>query len=105
MHIRIIRDAELAYADRPTTVAKLGASDEPRLVAQHAAAYLHPDGPGFVGVTSADHVDGAEVTQVVPGSPAETARLTAGDVIRSVEDRPVDGSDSFSRLVKVARRL
>jgi putative serine protease PepD len=56
----------------------------------------------FLGVTTAPHQEGAELQDVTAGSPAEQAGLEAGDVITSVDGRPVtdpsDVSDAVNRL-------
>ena len=43
----------------------------------------------YLGVTTATHPDGAEIQSVTPGSPAEAAGLESGEVITSVDGRPV----------------
>jgi serine protease Do len=66
---------------------------------------------GYLGITAGDlnpalarqfkvpDVSGVLVNQVEPGSPAEKSGLKQGDVIRTLNDRNVDGSDRFRALV------
>jgi serine protease Do len=44
-------------------------------------------------------VKGAAVASVKPGSPAEDAGLTAGDVILEVNRHPVEGAEGFASQV------
>ena len=46
---------------------------------------------------------GAWVTQVVPGSPAEEAGLQEGDLIQQVDGQPVDDKHSLSDLINSQR--
>ncbi len=46
-----------------------------------------------------DHVKGAAIESVRPGSPADDAGLTPGDVILEVDRHPVQGPDSFVNQV------
>ena len=43
---------------------------------------------------------GAEVRQVTAGTPAEQAGLQQGDVITTVDDEPVQGSESLTAQVR-----
>jgi putative serine protease PepD len=53
----------------------------------------------WLGVTTAPHPAGAEILEVVPGSPASDAGLRAGDVITSVNGRTVRDPDDVSRAI------
>ncbi len=46
-----------------------------------------------------EHVKGAAIQSVRPGSPADDAGLTPGDVILEVNRHPVEGPDSFANQV------
>jgi serine protease Do len=48
------------------------------------------------------NVQGVAVAQVQPGSPAEDAGLTSGDVIQQVDRKPVTSADQFRNDVKQA---
>ncbi len=76
------------------------------LVAALAASTLVPASPGVVSqpldAASAATLGvpgGALVVAVLPGSPAATAGLAAGDVIETVDGRPVAGVPSVSDLL------
>lgn len=66
-------------------------------VAQHAQ----------LGISASDVQDssqlGAQVAEVVPGSPAEAAGLRQGDVINAFDGRPITGSESLVALVRGSR--
>ncbi len=47
--------------------------------------------------------DGAEVSQVSPGSAAESAGLQAGDVITKINDEPVAGTESLVATIRSFR--
>ena len=53
--------------------------------------------PGFLGVATDDGVSvaGAQISQVVAGSPAAGAGLQVGDVITAVDATPVTGTESL----------
>jgi putative serine protease PepD len=53
----------------------------------------------FLGVTTAAHPDGAEIQSVTAGSPAEDAGLAAGEVITSVDGRPVRSPDDVAQAI------
>ena len=74
-------------------------------VAEHIVAG-EPIEPGFLGVrgdVSSDGSAGVEVTEVTPGSAAETAGLQVGDRILSIDGAPVSQFDELAGLV-VARQ-
>ena len=54
----------------------------------------------YLGVTTAPHRNGAEVQQVVPGSPADSAGLERGDVITEVDGRQVRDPDDVADAIK-----
>ena len=54
----------------------------------------------WLGVTTAPHRDGAEIQDVVPGSPAASAGLEAGDVITEVDGREVRDPDDVADAIK-----
>jgi S1-C subfamily serine protease len=54
----------------------------------------------YIGVTTAPHRDGAEVQEIVPGSPAADAGLKPGDVITEVDGREVRDPDDVADAIK-----
>jgi putative serine protease PepD len=54
----------------------------------------------YIGVTTAPHRDGAEVQEIVPGSPADSAGLQQGDVITEVDGREVRDPDDVADAIK-----
>ena len=54
----------------------------------------------YLGVTTAPHRDGAEVQEIVPGSPAADAGLEPGDVITGVDGRDVRDPDDVADAIK-----
>ncbi|HEV2363626.1 MAG TPA: Do family serine endopeptidase [Caulobacteraceae bacterium] len=61
---------------------------------------LTPELAGGMGL-GATH--GALVAQLTPGGPAQQAGLQSGDVIVSVDDRPVDSASTLTQAVGAAR--
>ena len=61
---------------------------------------LTPDLAEALGTT---HQQGAVVSQVVPGTPAEAAGLQAGDVVVEMNDAPVTGSSDLRNMVGLLR--
>ena len=53
----------------------------------------------YLGVVSAPHAGGAEIQEVTPGSPAAAAGLRPGDVISSIEGRPVHDPDDVADVI------
>ncbi|HKV67445.1 MAG TPA: trypsin-like peptidase domain-containing protein [Gaiellales bacterium] len=67
-----------------------------------ASTAVHIGGTAFLGVeVQADSYggSGAVVTSVVPGSPAESAGLTPGDLITAVGDQSVSSPDQLTEIV------
>jgi putative serine protease PepD len=54
----------------------------------------------YLGVTTAPHPDGAEIQEIVPGSPAADAGLEPGDVITGVDGREVRDPDDILDAIK-----
>ncbi len=100
----VASDAYAIPIARATAVAR-------RIESGSASAAIHIGGTAFLGVQvatpsygygyGASPVSGAVVTGVVPGSPADTAGLTYGDQITSVDGRTVASpNDVVSRLLR-----
>jgi putative serine protease PepD len=58
----------------------------------------------WLGVETSDPTDpsappGAEVTNVIPGGPAELAGVEQGDVVTEIDGQPVNDADAVSRIV------
>jgi len=62
---------------------------------------VHVGGTAFLGVesTANSYSSGAEISAVVPGSAAEAAGLTAGDLILSVGGQTISSPDELSQVV------
>jgi putative serine protease PepD len=54
----------------------------------------------YLGVTTAPHRQGAQVLEVAPGSPAQSAGLEAGDVITGIDGRQVRDPDDVADAIK-----
>jgi S1-C subfamily serine protease len=63
-------------------------------------ATIHQGYPGFLGVSMADGVGGATVADALPGGAAESAGLTAGDVITSVDGAAIASADDLSSTLQ-----
>jgi S1-C subfamily serine protease len=71
-----------------------------------ASATIHIGLPAFLGVQvagSGSSSGGAPVAAVVPGTPAASIGLAAGDTITSVDGRTVDTASALSTLLQSAR--
>ncbi|MBT7300329.1 MAG: PDZ domain-containing protein [Victivallales bacterium] len=69
-------------------------------VAKRAAAYLHPRGPGRIGIATRDHPKGQEIIKIMEKSAAERAGLKVGDVVAAVEANPVRDARHLVGLVR-----
>jgi putative serine protease PepD len=54
----------------------------------------------YLGVTTAPHREGAEIQEVTPDSPAESAGLIPGDIITGIDGRPVRDPDDVADAIK-----
>jgi putative serine protease PepD len=54
----------------------------------------------YLGVTTAPHREGAEIQEVAPDSPAESAGLIPGDIITGIDGRPVRDPDDVADAIK-----
>jgi putative serine protease PepD len=54
----------------------------------------------YLGVTTAPHREGAEVQEVTPDSPAESAGLIPGDIITGIDGHPVRDPDDVADAIK-----
>src|SRR5690606_33402086 len=60
----------------------------------------------FLGVSVADAmgtVSGAVITAITPGSPAEKAGLTEGDLITKINDKVVDSAEKLVGTIRTSR--
>lgn len=64
-----------------------------------ASSTIHIGLPGFLGVSVMDSANGATITGVAPGTPAEQAGLAAGDVITAVNGKAVTSAQSLTTMV------
>ena len=53
----------------------------------------------FLGVTTKDNEEGAEILSASNGSAAEKAGLQAGDIITKIDDQKVEGPGSLSEII------
>ncbi len=65
----------------------------------HETSTIHIGAPAFLGVGLQDSTNGAVVTNVASGSPAEQAGLAAGDVITSLGGKSVDSAQALSTAI------
>jgi S1-C subfamily serine protease len=59
-------------------------------------ATIHQGNPAFLGVSMADGASGATVAGALPGGAAESAGISAGDVITSVDGTAIGSADDLS---------
>ncbi|NYI42376.1 PDZ domain-containing protein [Demequina lutea] len=85
--------AETPNASTPTTATAAG---------QGARPGPKPDGP-YVGARLVPTKDGATVARVVDGSPADTAGLVEGDVVKSVDGVAVDHRGALREALSAAK--
>jgi len=57
-----------------------------QITAERSSPLVHIGPTAFIGLLLQDSPDGVEIQSVVPGSPADDAGLSAGDVITSIDD-------------------
>ena len=86
------------HKNQEVAAAATGESGHPRLGI--AISDLTPDVRQQLNLPS--DVQGVAVAQVQPGSPAEDAGLTSGDVIQQIDRKPVTSADQFRSDVKQA---
>ena len=86
------------HKNQEVAAAATGESGHPRLGI--AISDLTPDVRQQLNLPSS--VQGVAVAQVQPGSPAEDAGLTSGDVIQQIDRKPVTSADQFRSDVKQA---
>lgn len=68
-----------------------------------AAPLKAEEKPGFLGVRWTDEPKGVRVNRVVPKSPADDAKLQAGDLIVAIDGKNVSGSTVFGDTIRVAK--
>jgi S1-C subfamily serine protease len=64
-----------------------------------ASSTVHIGETGFLGVSLRTGSGGASVTDVLSGSPAESAGLASGDVITSLDGKAVDSANTLTQLL------
>jgi S1-C subfamily serine protease len=77
-----------------------------QIVRGDGSARIHVGGTAFLGVEVVENAlggSGAVVTSVVPGSPAEAAGLTPGDLITAVGDQAVSSPSQLTDIVAAHR--
>jgi S1-C subfamily serine protease len=62
-------------------------------------ATIHQGYPAFLGVSLQDGASGATVAGVLSGGAAESAGITAGDVITAIDGTPVTSADDLSSVL------
>ena len=70
-----------------------------QIAALRASPLVHIGETAFIGVRVQDGPDGAEIAAVVPGSPAYTGGLVAGDVITSIDGTAVTDSADLRKAL------
>jgi hypothetical protein len=84
-YVEVVRRDRIVSVRPPVPIFDLGERSSPRWVARVAAAILHPDGPGHLGVHLESVRGGLKITAVVAGSAAERAGLVQGNVLTSID--------------------
>lgn len=66
-----------------------------------AAGFLEIERAGVVGITLSDPPPGSalRILKVVPGSPADSVGVVAGDILEAVESLPVQSPKDASRIL------
>jgi S1-C subfamily serine protease len=59
-----------------------------------------PPAIGYIGVTLAQTPDGIQVQEVQPDTPADTAGIRAGDVLRTVNGTKVRTTNQLSSVLR-----
>jgi len=72
----------------------------PLLADLEAGNEVVPPAIGYIGVTLAQTPDGIEVQEVQPGTPADTAGIRAGDVLRTVNGAKVRTTNQLSTVLR-----
>ncbi len=81
---------------------------EKLIVAGKSSATVHIGATAFLGMSALSAADvpqygytqpGAVVASVVPGGPADTAGLTAGDLITAIDGTTISSSKAVSRTI------
>lgn len=82
----------------PPTPPVPGVRVNPRSQFRVEKSYTINDSRGFLGVKT-EKDNGAKVTEVTPGSPAEKAGLKVGDIITKVDEAAVTSPEDLSKAV------
>ena len=72
----------------------------PLLADLEAGNAVVPPAIGYIGVSLAQTPDGIEVQEVQPGTPADTAGIRAGDVLRTVNGTKVRTTNQLSTVLR-----
>ena len=65
--------------------------------------FIQDVSPGLATALDLEVDQGALVTQVTPGSPAESAGIAVGDVLVAVDDEPVESSSELRNVIGLVR--
>ncbi len=99
--VYVVRDDKLLRRRAMVPLSAINAQreDTPSVVHHKAQMYLHPAGPGAMGITAEKNPSGGvRVTAVV--SSEATTRLRVGDVMTHVEETPVNDVDSLNEQIR-----